>query len=230
MLHKNKLNLGITRRTVVAVLLSLVALLTLSGLARAEDVIDPPRNQKAGLYNIEFVSPQPGSNQDAEKDTAFSFRVTDAQGKSVDNLQLNVTGIRDYSGQVKKEHNGPRTPNAGPVALRGTGNGEYGAALRFEFVGHWYIQVDGPSLGQQAVKFRTPIGAAPNKGAGIGLDWLVWAGLVLTVVGIVVVTGRKGHVFPTPHEELKEPVPASTMGDSAEAEAGPLAASGSIKK
>ncbi len=200
------------RRGLLATLLALTALFSLGGLAHAEDVVDPARIQQAGNYTIEFVAPLLGANHAAETDLPFRFRVTDRQGQPVSNLRLNLTAIRDYSGQVKKEHNGPRTPNIGPLALTpvATTPGEYQTSVRFGFNGHWFIQLDGSDLSDK-VKFRLPIGVAEGKGAGINFDWLVWVGVASVVAGIVVVIGRKGEVFPTPVDELQPPVPASPV-------------------
>ncbi len=194
-------------------MLSLALLLALSAapLALAEEVNDPPRLQNAGSYSIEFLSPVLGGNHLAEEEVAFRFRVTDGQGQPAGGLNLLMTGIRDYSGQVKKEHNGPRTPNIGPLALLPVANGvpgEYQASMRFNLNGHWYVQVDGPSLNSQKVTFRTPIGVAENKGAGVNMDWFTWLGVLLVVITIVTIIGRRGEVFPTPHHELQPAVPA----------------------
>jgi hypothetical protein len=182
----------------------------------AEDAVDPPRTQKAAGYTVEFLTPAPGGNHDAEIALPFRFRVTDAQGKPATNLNLNVTAIRDYSGQVKKEHNGPRTPPIGPRALKETEPGVYEASILFGFVGHWYIKVDGASFADNAfVRFRQPVGAAEGKGQGVGLDWLTWVGLVVVVLGLTAYFAPKKEAnFPIPYDELEEPRPAP-VGSSA---------------
>ncbi|HEX2913933.1 MAG TPA: hypothetical protein VH186_24225 [Chloroflexia bacterium] len=215
----------------VIALLALALFLGFSGLARAEDSTDPPRLQTATGYNIEFVAPPAGGAYRADTDLLFRFRVTDSAGKPASGLQLYLTAIRDYSGQVTREHNGPRTPNVGPITLTAAPNpGEYQATTRIGFNGHWFIQVDGPSLGQEKVKFRLPIGAADNKGAGINLDWLLWVGVLLTVITVVTIVGRKGEVFPTPVEELQPPVKAENIAGAQQAAAADPVASDLIKK
>lgn len=197
-------------------LLALAIFLSFSQLGQAEDIADPPRSQKVGNYTVEFITPQPNSNHDAENDILFQFRVLDATGKPAQGLNLQATAIRDYSGQVKKEHNGPRTPNIGPLALKETATpGIYQTTIRFGFVGHWYVQVDGVSFPEKTfAKFRTPVGAPEGKGQGIGLDWLTWLGVLLTVIGIVVFIGRKGATFAAPPEELETPRPAALENSS----------------
>jgi hypothetical protein len=218
------------RQPWLPVLVALAALLSFSSLAAAEDVTDPPNSQTAGNYTIDFVSPEPAGNHDALKDLTFRFKVTDRQGQPANNLQLNLTAIRDYSGQVKKEHNGPRTPNIGPIPLNTTGTpGEYQAVLQFGFNGHWFVQVDGPALGQAQAKFRLPVGAPEEAGAGIDLDWLLWVGVALTVLAIVAVVGRKGEVFPVPTEEMELPTQAPAILAPTETNQDDLAVSSSIK-
>ncbi len=208
--------------------LALAALLAFSSLAAAEDVIDPPNSQSAGNYTIDFISPEAAGNHDALKDLTFRFKVIDRQGQPASNLQLNLTAIRDYSGQVKKEHNGPRTPNIGPLRLNASGTpGEYQAVLQFGFNGHWFIQIDGPSLGQDKAKFRLPVGAPEEAGAGIDLDWLLWVGVAFTVIAIVVVVGRKGEIFPIPAAELEPPTQASAILAPTEAAQDNLVVTGS---
>lgn len=216
------------RQRCLAALLALVALFSLSGLAAAEDVIDPPRIQTVGNNMFTFVAPEAGGNYDALKDLTFKFKVTDRQGQPASNLQLNLTGIRDYSGQVKKEHNGPRTPNIGPIPLKATGiPGEYQAVMQFGINGHWFIQLSGPGLGQDVVKFRLPVGAAEEIGAGVDLDWLLWVLVAVIVIAIVAVVGRKGEVFPVPTEELQPPAPAPALTAPGETNQDDLAVSSS---
>lgn len=187
-------------------LLGLTLLLALAGqrvaLADSETIADPPRVQNAGGYTITFVSPGdvgPMVNQDV----SFKFRVTDVAGKPADGLELNMTAIRNYSGQVKKEHNGPRTPNLGPIVLLPTGQpGEYQASLNFDYNGHWNIKIGGNSLKETSVLFRQPIAAEANSEAGIGWDWLLWVGIMLVVAAIVAIIRTSGEKFPVPMAEL----------------------------
>jgi len=193
-----------TYKWLALVALTLLLALAGRGVAQADSEIiaDPPRVQQAGGYMIEFVSPGdvgPMVNQDV----SFKFRVTDSAGKPVDGLQLNMTAIRNYSGQVKKEHNGPRTPNLGPIVLLPAGpSGEYRANLNFDYNGHWNIKIEGDSLKNVTVLFRQPIAAETNTEAGIGLDWLLWVGIMLLVAAIVVVIRTGGEKFPVPMAEL----------------------------
>jgi hypothetical protein len=214
----------------MSALLALVALLSFSGLAAAEDFIDPPRTQTVGNYTVNFVSPPAGGNYDALKDLTFKFKVIDRQGQPANNLQLNLTATRDYSGQVKKEHNGPRTPNIGPIPLKATGApGEYQATTQFGVNGHWFIQVDGSGFGQDKVKFRLPVGAPEQTGAGVDLDWLLWVLVAILVTTIVAVIGRKGEIFSVPAEELQPPAPAPAVTAASETSQDQLAVSGSTK-
>lgn len=218
------------RQLWLSALLALVAWLYLSGLAAAEELIDPPRIQTVGNYTVSFIAPEPGGNYDTLKDLTFRFKLTDRQGQPALNLQLKLTALRDYSGQVKKEHNGPRTPNIGPVSLQATGTpGEYQANLQFGFNGHWRIEVDGPNLGPAKASFRLPVGTSQETGVGIGLDWLLWVGLAFLVITVVVVVGRKGEVFPVPNEELEPPTLAPASVVPPEADQANLAVSGSSK-
>lgn len=184
--------------------LALVATFGSLGIARADSEIiaDPPRVQQAANYNIEYLSPG-NTGQHVGDNVLFRFRVTDAAGKPVDNLTLDLTAIRNYSGQVKKEHNGPRTPDQGPVLLEAGGKpGEYQTSLKFAENGHWFIKIGGASLNNNTVQFRQPIEAQANTGAGVGLDWLLWAG-ILVLVGIIVAVVRSGgEKFPVPVAEL----------------------------
>ena len=230
MMYRSTFFATVARRRFIAALLAIAAMLSLSGLALAEDTSDPPRVQQAGGYNIEYLGPQAGKTFQAGTDAVLRFRVSDAQGQPVANLPLNLTAIRDYSGQVTKEHNGPRTPNIGPMPLSQVNGapGQYQASLRFGQNGHWYIQVDSASFSGK-VKYRQPVEAAEDKGAGINLDWLLWPGIVLTVATVVVIIGRKGEIFSTPEEELEPPVPAPANSANSRIEPESLAASGSNK-
>ena len=191
-------------------LLVLLAIIALSPIARAETQTDPARSQTAAGYTITFVSPDEAANHDTDKLLTFRFEVKDGKGGPVSGLNLTLTALRDYSGQVANEHNGPRVPNIGPLTLTPAAQpGQYEANIRFGINGHWFLQLGGPSLGSETVKFRTPIGASDDKGAGFNLDWLLWPGILVTVLTIVALTWRKGTVFPTPTEELEPPVPAT---------------------
>lgn len=212
-------------------LVALVALLSFSSIAAAEDFTDPLRIQTVGNYTISFVSPEAGGNYDALKDLTFKFKVTDRQGQPASNLQLNLTGTRDYSGQVKKEHNGPRTPNIGPIPLKATGTpGEYQANMQFGVNGHWFIQLSGADFGQDKIKFRLPVGAAEDIGAGIDIDWLLWVLVAVIVIAIVAVVGRKGEVFPVPDKELQPPAPAPAITAPSESSQDNLAVSSSRRE
>lgn len=172
-------------------------------LADSEIVADPPRVQQANGYTIEYLSPGNTGQHVGDKVT-FRFRVTDTGGKPVDGLTLDLTAIRNYSGQVKKEHNGPRTPDQGPVLLESAGKpGEYQTTLRFDYNGHWNIKLGGASLNNATVQFRQPIEAQANTEAGVGLDWLIWPGLVLLVIIVVAVIRSGGEKFPVPTNELE---------------------------
>ncbi len=216
---------GLGWRSLLALTLALLVSCAFGTVARAEDSADPPRVQSAAGYTIQFISPQAEGNHDAETRLPFRFLVVDSAGKPVSGLNLKLTAVRDYSGQVKKEHNGPRTPNIGPLPLIATGQpGEYGTEVQFGVDGHWYIQLDGPSLNSQALKYRVNIGAAEGKGAGVNWDWLLWVGILAAVGTIVVLVGRKGEVFPTPVAELEPPVPAPTETTGQPSESSELAA------
>ena len=195
-----------------SILLALVTALTFSSLALAEETVDPPHVQTVGNYRIDFVDPELSGNHDALDNLAFRFLVVDLQGKAANDLQLNLTAIRDYSGQVTKEHNGPRTPNIGPIPLKYTGKpGEYSANITFGLNGHWTIQVDGPGFGDSKVQFRLPIGAPDEQGSGFDLDWLLWVLVAVIVISTVALIGRKGEVFPVPTDELQPPTPAPAL-------------------
>jgi hypothetical protein len=195
-----------------ALTLALAATFAFSSLALAEVTVDPPRVQTVGNYHIEFVTPELSGNHDALVNLAFKFQITDLQGQPANNLQLNMTAIRDYSGQVTKEHNGPRTPNIGPVPLQFSGKpGEYTTNMTFGFNGHWYIQLDGPGFGGNIVQFRLPVGAPDEPGTGFDYDWLLWVLIGVIVVGIVAFIGRKGEVFAVPTDELQPPTPAPAL-------------------
>jgi hypothetical protein len=205
-------------------------MLSLSGLALAEDTSDPPRVQQAGGYSIEYLGPPAGKTFQVGTEAVLRFRVSDAKGQPAANLPLNLTAIRDYSGQVTKEHNGPRTPNIGPLPLTQVNGipGEYQTSLNFSDNGHWAIQIDSSSFSGK-LKFRQPVEAAEDQGAGINFDWLLWPGIFLTVATIVIVVGRRGEVFPTPEDELEPPVPAPSNSAKSNIEPESLAASGSNK-
>ena len=230
MMYRSTFFATVARRSFVAGLLALAALLALGGLARAEDTSDPPRVQQAGGYNIEYLGPQSGKNVQVGTEAVLRFRVSDAKGQPAAKLSLNLTAIRDYSGQVTKEHNGPRTPNIGPMPLAQVSGapGEYQASVKFGDNGHWIIQVDSPSFSDK-IKFRQPVEAAEDQGAGINFDWLLWPGILLTVATIVMIVGRKGEIFPTPADELEPPIQAPANSSNSKIEPESLAASGSNK-
>lgn len=197
--------------------LALVALLAAFGsfavaLADSETIADPPRLQQANGYNIEYLAPG-DTGQKVGDTVTFRFKVTDAAGKPANGLTLDLTAIRNYSGQVKKEHNGPRTPDMGPVLLEPAGQpGEYTTSLKFDQNGHWNLKIGGASLKDSSVQFRQPIEAESNTGAGINWDWLLWAGILLLVGVIVAVVRSSGEHFPVPTTELREPVMAQAEG------------------
>lgn len=185
--------------------LALVAFLFLArpALADSESVEDPPRVQQANGYKIEYLSPGNQGQHVGDKIT-FTVRVSDSAGKPASDLALNVTAIRNYSGQVKKEHNGPRTPDLGPFKLTPAANpGEYQANFTFPQNGHWFIKIDGLPLGASTVQFRQPVEAEANTSAGFNWDWLLWAGIVALVIGIVMVVRDGGEKFPVPTSELE---------------------------
>jgi hypothetical protein len=187
--------------------LALLALLIFSNLAVAradsETLDDPPRVQQANSYNIEYLSPGE-QGQRVNDNVTFRFKVTDRAGQPVSGLNLDLTAIRNYSGQVTKEHNGPRTPDLGPVLLEPAGKpGEYQTTLKFGANGHWFLKLGGDSLKGETVQFRQPIEAAENAGAGVGLDWLLWIGLFVLVGVIVAVVRSGGEKFPVPVAELE---------------------------
>ncbi len=191
-------------RFVMIALLAMAAFLGSWTVARAdsETIADPPRVQQAGNYTLEYLS---AVNTDPKVGDAinFRFRVSDKAGKPIDNLNLTVTAIRNYSGQVKKEHNGPRTPNVGPVDLQPAGKpGEYQTTMSFADNGHWYMKIEGPSLGNASVQFRQPVATQANTEAGINWDWLIWPGIMLLVLGVVAIVRTGGEKFPVPTSEL----------------------------
>lgn len=220
------------RQWVFSVVTALGLALAFSSLALAEITVDPPRVQTVGNYRVNFVEPVPGANHDAPDNLTLRFLVTDLQGQPASNLQLNLTAIRDYSGQVTKEHNGPRTPNIGPMPLKaGTAPGEYTANLTFGINGHWFVQVDGPGFGASKVQFRLPVGAADEPGVGFDYDWLLWLAVAVVVLGIVAVIGRRGEVFPVPADELEPPRPTAALtAPPRETNSDDLAVSGSNKE
>ena len=215
-----------------ALVMALAVVFAFSRPALAEVTVDPPRVQTVGNFRIDFVAPELSGNHDALQNLTFRFLITDLQGQPANNLQLNMTGIRDYSGQVTKEHNGPRTPNVGPVPLQFTGKpGEYTADMTFGFNGHWYIQLDGPGFGGNKVQFRLPVGAPDEPGTGFDYDWLLWVLVGVIVTGIVAFIGRKGEVFPVPNDELQPPTPAPALtAPPTEANQDDLAVSGPTQK
>jgi hypothetical protein len=173
--------------------------------AKAESELfqDLPTKMVVNGYTVEYLPVSKDLNS-ADKQL-FTFKVIDSSGKPADNLNLKFVAVRDYSGQVKKEHNGPKDPYVGPVDLVATGKpGEYKTASDLQFInnGHWRLYVDSEIFGKERAKFTQSIAANRTMEAGLGLDWLVYPVLVLIVVGAVVFIGDKGVKYFVPAAEL----------------------------
>jgi hypothetical protein len=199
------------KRTIVAVTFALGLLLGLFSVAQAseEDRDNLPRVADNGSLRVEILSPtHDGPN--AGTDIIFRFKVTDLTGKPQDNLQLTFTATRDYSGQVKKEHNSPRDPIVGPFPFVATGTpGEYTITANFWHNGHWQIEVGGASLNGQKLRYTQAVAYNLNDGSGFNWDWLIWPGMLLLALAIVFFISRKKDQYGVPVEELvevKEPV------------------------
>jgi hypothetical protein len=178
-----------------------------TALADNDKVNDPPRVQTStnGLV-ISLVKPElegPIADQTAQ----IVVHVSDANGKALTGLHLTFLGVRDYSGQVDKEHNGPRDPNVGPYELKAsTVPGEYTANGSFHNDGHWYFQVSGESLAGQTLTFNQRVQVNPADNGGIRIDWIVWPSVLVLVIIIVTVVGTRGEKIAVPAEDegLKE--------------------------
>ncbi len=143
-------------------------------------------------------------NLKAGDKTQLRFKITETSGKPASGLNLDLTAIRNYSGQVKKEHNGPRTPDMGPFRLEPAANpGEYQASLTFPQNGHWILKVRGAVLNGESAQFRQPVAVEPNTNSGVNLDWLLWPGLLILVLLIVGFVRNGGERFPVPTGELE---------------------------
>ncbi len=196
----------------LAMLLAIVGFAPLA-LADSDRVVDAPRTQTAanGLV-VTLVSPDE-NGPIADQNTQVLFRVADKNGQPVNGLHLTFLGVRDYSGQVDKEHNGPRDPNVGPYELKVTDKaGEYAAMGLFHNVGHWYFQLTGQSLGNQTLTFQQRVQANPADNGGIRLDWIVWPSVLLIVVATLLVVGTRGEKIPVPAEidDVVTPIAADT--------------------
>lgn len=195
----------------VAVIFALGLLLGLFSVALAseEDRDNLPRVADNGSLRIEILSPA-HDGQNAGTDIIFRFKVTDLIGKPQDNLQLTFTATRDYSGQVKKEHNSPRDPIVGPFPFVATGTpGEYTIMANFWHNGHWQLEVGGASLNGQKLRYTQAVGYNLNDGSGFNWDWLIWPGMLLLALAIVFILSQKKNQYGVPVEELvevKEPV------------------------
>jgi len=195
-LAKNK----IISPVLLAMLLAIVGFAPLA-MADSDRVVDAARTQTAanGLL-VTLVTPDE-NGLIADQNAQVLFRVSDKNGKSVEGLHLTFLGVRDYSGQVDKEHNGPRDPNVGPYELKSTGKpGEYATTSLFHNVGHWYFQLTGQSLGSQTLTFQQRVQANPADNGGIRLDWIVWPCVLLIVVTTLLVVGTRGEKIPVPAE------------------------------
>jgi hypothetical protein len=187
-----------------AVALGLLLVFASSTVARAETELfqDLPTKTTINGYTVEYF---PQTNLNAADQQRFTFKVTDSTGKPAENLDLQLVAVRDYSGQVKKEHNGPKDPVVGPVKLVSNGKpGEYTTttAMQFSNNGHWRVYVDSAIFGKERAKFTQSIAANRTMEAGMGWDWLLYPGLVLFVVGTVMFIGSKGVRYYVPATEL----------------------------
>jgi len=200
------------KRSVIAIIFAVVWLLGLFPVAYAseESRENLPRVAENGNLRIEILSPT-HDGPHAGTDISFRFKVTDLAGKPQDNLQLTFTATRDYSGQVKKEHNSPHDPIVGPFPFVAAGTpGEYIVTANFWHDGHWQLEVGGASLNGQKLRYTQAVGYDLSDGSGFSWDWLIWPGMFLLVLTIVFVISRKKDQFGVPVEELvievKEPV------------------------
>jgi hypothetical protein len=201
------------RRLGVIVLLALVLITFTVGaaFAKEEDRENLPRVTGDGKVRLEIISPA-HDGENAGSDITFLFKATDQNGRPLDNLNLNFTAIRDYSGQVKKEHNGPRDPVVGPLPLQATGNpGEYRVTANFWHNGHWQLRVNGSDL-SKTLFYTQAIGSNPAEGTGFSWDWLIWPGMLLLAIIVVVFIGTRGDKFPVPAEEVKGFRPVADSG------------------
>jgi hypothetical protein len=193
-------------------LIFLVTLLAITlgptaALADNDKVNDPPRVQTStnGLV-ISLVKPEL-AGPIADQTTQIVVHVSDASGKALTGLHLTFLGVRDYSGQVDKEHNGPRDPNVGPYELKAsTVPGEYTTSGSFHNDGHWYFQVSGESLAGQTLTFNQRVQVNPADNGGIRIDWIVWPSVLILVIIVVSLVGTRGEKIAVPAEEegLKE--------------------------
>jgi hypothetical protein len=191
-------------RVMLAIVLALSLTFALMGAAQAkeEDRENLPRVATSGNIQVEILSPT-HDGPHAGSDITFRFKVTDATGKPLDGVKLSFTATRDYSGQVKKEHNSPRDPVVGPYQFTPTGTpGEYTVVANFWHNGHWQISVEGEDLSSN-LRFTQSIASDPNDGTGFSWDWLIWPGMLLIALGIVFFIGTKGDKFAVPEEEVK---------------------------
>lgn len=193
-------------KTLPVLVLVLTMMLSVTGatvaLADNDKVIDPPRTQTATNGLVASLVAPDQNGPIADQSTQVVFRVIDSSGKPVEGLQLSFTGVRDYSGQVDKEHNGPRDPNVGPYDLKPTGTpGEYGTTGSFHNDGHWYFKLAGASLNGQTLTFTQRVQVNPGDNGGIRIDWIVWPSVLVIVLVLLVVVGTRGEKLPVPAEE-----------------------------
>jgi hypothetical protein len=188
----------------IAVALGLWLVFVFGAVVRAETELfqDLPTKTTVNGYTVEYL---PQANLNAADPQKFTFKVTDNAGKPLSNLDLKFVAVRDYSGQVKKEHNGPKDPYVGPVKLVATGKpGEYitESALTFTNNGHWRLYVDSTLFGKERAKFTQSVAANRTMEAGMGWDWIIYPLLVAVVIGTVVFIGNKGVRYFVPATEL----------------------------
>lgn len=193
-------------RYMVTLGLALAFLMASSAVAHAEKELfdDLPTKTTIGGYTIEYLKVA-NNNYAAGQNYKFNFKVSDNTGKPIDKLDLKFTAVRDYSGQVKKEHNGPRDPLVGPVKLVATSQaGEYTTAetITFSNNGQWRFYVDSESFGTERAKFTQAVAINSSIEAGVGLDWLLYPTLVATVISVVLFIGSKGVRYFVPAAEL----------------------------
>lgn len=191
-------------RVMLAIVLAVALSFAVMGAAQAkeEDRENLPRTATAGNIRVEILSPTHDGPR-AGSDITFRFKVTDPSGKPLDGLKLNFTAVRDYSGQVKKEHNSPRDPVVGPYQLTPAGApGEYTVVANFWHNGHWQLSVGGAELTSN-LRFTQGIGSDPNDGTGFSWDWVIWPSMLLISLGVVFFIGTRGDKFAVPEEEVR---------------------------
>ncbi|NWJ45911.1 MAG: hypothetical protein HXX08_08535 [Chloroflexi bacterium] len=191
-------------KKLIPILVLVMLFFSLSGiaLAKEEDRENLPRIATIGNTRVEIVLPQHDGTS-AGSDITFVFKVTDLAGNPLNNQDLSFMAVRDYSGQVKKEFNGPHDPVIGPDKLQPTGNpGEYKVVANFWHNGHWQLSVSSADF-EAPLRFTQSISSDPADGTGFSWDWLIWPAMLIIATGVVLFIGRKGDKFPVPVEEVK---------------------------